>query len=440
MAIAEVDSSNQAVKYGIATITSNENWTTTPQETTPTKKYLWNYQVINYTDGTTQIVQPRIIGTYGDTGEAPEITASKTGTTTTIQVDGTPVATINDGADGADGNDGADGKSAYESAVDGGYSGTESQFNTDLADVSNKAPKTIIREYSGGVLVGKTGNTKGALVNSGGSFDVVGLTWSGITPTAGTAYASFSENSRIGTTSGMNLNQSSSAITFKNGSTTIATMDATSSQAGAHSSTCQYAIKTNNSSIESHYFTSGSNKYGYTIVEGFGDYQGHAELTARRTSQTSAGAMASVSLDSATTSSSSNTRCNINSDEINLYSYNKGTTAVDVDGSLTTTSLTTSAITNASTLFARTNHTFTISSIAKDGTTGATTKTFSKSGYYPVGIVGFQTGGGKVCFARLEITSASSGSATITYNAYNGATTASGSLNASVAILWIKTS
>lgn len=42
------------------------------------------------------------------------------------------------GATGADGKDGADGKSAYASAKDGGYTGTEAQFNTDLAAVSGK--------------------------------------------------------------------------------------------------------------------------------------------------------------------------------------------------------------------------------------------------------------------------------------------------------------
>lgn len=42
-----------------------------------------------------------------------------------------------------DGTDGADGKSAYESAQDGGYSGTEAQFNSNLAEV----PKTIAHFY-----------------------------------------------------------------------------------------------------------------------------------------------------------------------------------------------------------------------------------------------------------------------------------------------------
>ncbi len=37
-----------------------------------------------------------------------------------------------------DGEPGAPGKSAYESAQEGGYEGTESQFNSDLAEIPNK--------------------------------------------------------------------------------------------------------------------------------------------------------------------------------------------------------------------------------------------------------------------------------------------------------------
>ena len=45
------------------------------------------------------------------------------------------------GAAGSPGAPGADGKSAYESAQDGGYTGTETQFNADLAEVGNKQDK-----------------------------------------------------------------------------------------------------------------------------------------------------------------------------------------------------------------------------------------------------------------------------------------------------------
>ena len=41
------------------------------------------------------------------------------------------------GVDGVDGIDGADGKSAYQSALDGGFIGTELEFNISLANQIN---------------------------------------------------------------------------------------------------------------------------------------------------------------------------------------------------------------------------------------------------------------------------------------------------------------
>lgn len=48
--------------------TSTSGWTTTMQSTTTTKKYLWNYEIITYTDGTKYTSTPVIIGTHGATG------------------------------------------------------------------------------------------------------------------------------------------------------------------------------------------------------------------------------------------------------------------------------------------------------------------------------------------------------------------------------------
>jgi hypothetical protein len=48
---------------------STSGWTTTVQSTTSTNKYLWNYEKIVYTNNTTAYTDPRIIGTYGDTGQ-----------------------------------------------------------------------------------------------------------------------------------------------------------------------------------------------------------------------------------------------------------------------------------------------------------------------------------------------------------------------------------
>ena len=64
------------VNYYLATAsasgvtTSTSGWTTSVQSVTDTKKYLWNYEVITYTDKSTKVTDPCIIGVYGDKGNA----------------------------------------------------------------------------------------------------------------------------------------------------------------------------------------------------------------------------------------------------------------------------------------------------------------------------------------------------------------------------------
>lgn len=63
------------VNYYLATssssgvTTSTSGWTTTVQSVTSNKKYLWNYEVVTYTDNTTTTTTPCIIGSYGDKGD-----------------------------------------------------------------------------------------------------------------------------------------------------------------------------------------------------------------------------------------------------------------------------------------------------------------------------------------------------------------------------------
>lgn len=63
------------------------------------------------------------------------------GTTTTFTVKngskGSTGAAGTDGTNGKDGVDGIDGKSAYQYAVDGGYTGTEAEFGAALAQLLN---------------------------------------------------------------------------------------------------------------------------------------------------------------------------------------------------------------------------------------------------------------------------------------------------------------
>ena len=48
--------------------TSTSGWTTTVQSVSSSKKYLWNYEKVTYTDNTSTSTTPCIIGAYGDTG------------------------------------------------------------------------------------------------------------------------------------------------------------------------------------------------------------------------------------------------------------------------------------------------------------------------------------------------------------------------------------
>ena len=60
--------------YYLATVSgsgvsaSTSGWTTTVQAITASKKYLWNYEVVTYTNGSTYQSAPCIIGVYGDKG------------------------------------------------------------------------------------------------------------------------------------------------------------------------------------------------------------------------------------------------------------------------------------------------------------------------------------------------------------------------------------
>ena len=78
---------------------STSGWTTAIQTITVDKKYLWNYEVITYTDNTTSTTTPIVIGTFGDTGKGIKsvteyylattlssgVTTATTGWTTTMQ-------------------------------------------------------------------------------------------------------------------------------------------------------------------------------------------------------------------------------------------------------------------------------------------------------------------------------------------------------------------
>ena len=87
--------------------TSTSGWTTTIQTINSTKKYLWNYEKVTYTNNSTSTTTPTIIGAYGDTGPAgPKGATGGTGPQGPVGPIGKTGAT---GATGKTGNTGATG-------------------------------------------------------------------------------------------------------------------------------------------------------------------------------------------------------------------------------------------------------------------------------------------------------------------------------------------
>jgi hypothetical protein len=72
-------------------------------------------------------------GTNGQDGHSPQVTASKSNGVTTVYVDGTAIATINDGVDGNDGQNGTDGTNGSD-----GTNGTDGITPTVSVSTSGK--------------------------------------------------------------------------------------------------------------------------------------------------------------------------------------------------------------------------------------------------------------------------------------------------------------
>ena len=75
-------------------------------------------------------------GAPGKDGHSPVVTATKSGKTTTISVDGAAIATVEDGADGKPGAAGAPGKDGHSPVVTSTKSGKTTTINVDGAAIA----------------------------------------------------------------------------------------------------------------------------------------------------------------------------------------------------------------------------------------------------------------------------------------------------------------
>lgn len=72
----------------------DSGWTTTPQPISNDKRFLWNYRIELYTDGTTKATDPAVIGVYGDKGDTgPQGPQGPNGDSTGIAISDTEPST-----------------------------------------------------------------------------------------------------------------------------------------------------------------------------------------------------------------------------------------------------------------------------------------------------------------------------------------------------------
>lgn len=149
---------------GVTTATTG--WTTTIQAPIAAKKYLWNYEVVSYSNSTTTTTTPVLIGNYSADGAPGEAGRGISGIQEYYNVNGsltvppsswltTPPATDNINkylwnyevisyttgtpatTDTKKRIIGVYGQTAYEAAVAGGYTGTLAEFYEDIAYVED---------------------------------------------------------------------------------------------------------------------------------------------------------------------------------------------------------------------------------------------------------------------------------------------------------------
>ena len=175
-----------ANKYAVSSsnTTAPTSWSDTVPSTTTTNRYLWNYEIITYTDGTTAETNKRVIGVHGATGatgvgiksiteyylasaSASGVTTSTSGWTIGMQVTtttkkylwnyeivtytdnskytSTPVIIGTHGATGDKGDTGAAGKGVKSTAI--AYQASSSGTTTPTGTWSGSIPAVAAGQY-----------------------------------------------------------------------------------------------------------------------------------------------------------------------------------------------------------------------------------------------------------------------------------------------------
>ena len=223
-----------ANKYAVSSsnTTAPTSWSDTVPSTTTTNRYLWNYEIITYTDGTTAETNKRVIGVHGATGatgvgiksiteyylasaSASGVTTSTSGWTTGMQVTtttkkylwnyeivtytdnskytSTPVIIGTHGATGDKGDTGAAGKGVKSTAIV--YQASSSGTTTPTGTWSSSVPAVAAGQYLWTrTIITYTDNTTSTMYSVGrmGTNGMNGNAGNGVSSTAITYQASTS--------------------------------------------------------------------------------------------------------------------------------------------------------------------------------------------------------------------------------------------------------
>ena len=223
-----------ANKYAVSSsnTTAPTSWSDTVPSTTTTNRYLWNYEIITYTDGTTAETNKRVIGVHGATGatgvgiksiteyylasaSASGVTTSTSGWTTGMQVTtttkkylwnyeivtytdnskytSTPVIIGTHGATGDKGDTGAAGKGVKSTAIV--YQASSSGTTTPTGTWSSRVPAVAAGQYLWTrTIITYTDNTTSTMYSVGrmGTNGMNGNAGTGVSSTAITYQASTS--------------------------------------------------------------------------------------------------------------------------------------------------------------------------------------------------------------------------------------------------------
>ena len=158
--------------------TSTSGWTPEIQAPTSTKKYLWNYEIITYTDGTTSTISPVIIGVYGDKGDKGDTGNTGRGVSSIVEqyYQSTSATSQTEGS----------WSTTVPAWVDGKYIWTRSVITYTDSTTSTTSPVCVTGQKggTGGTGVGVSSvdvwyyQSTSATSLSGGSWSTTSPTWS----------------------------------------------------------------------------------------------------------------------------------------------------------------------------------------------------------------------------------------------------------------------